>query len=105
MIYLESDSSAKGWFAGPWNSKLDISVGYANQGINELHLHNKMNEVYLVARGGSVAIVNDKEIKLKAGDMLVVEPGEKHTFTSNSPDYFHFVIHTPFIKNDKTIIN
>jgi hypothetical protein len=21
---------AKGWFAGPWNSSLDISVGFAN---------------------------------------------------------------------------
>jgi hypothetical protein len=27
--------------------------------------------------------------------MLLVEPGEAHTFVSNSPDYYHLVIHAP----------
>lgn len=29
----------KGWFAGPWDSDLDISIGYANTGVNEPHYH------------------------------------------------------------------
>jgi hypothetical protein len=33
--------------------------------------------------------------------MLVVEPGEVHTFTESSPDYFHFVVQAPFVKGDK----
>ncbi len=105
MIYFESDKSAKGWFAGPWNSKLEIAVGYANQGINEKHYHSDMNEVYLVAKGESLAEVEGKQVKLKVGDILVVEPGEKHTFVSSSEDYFYFVIHTPFKKGDKTLLN
>lgn len=44
-------------------------------------------------------------ITLKAGDMLVVEPGEPHTFIESSEDYLHFVIHTPFVPGDKVIIN
>ncbi|MGC9335052.1 MAG: hypothetical protein ACP5JJ_12940 [Anaerolineae bacterium] len=28
----------KGWYWGPWNSNLGISVGYANQGVDEPHL-------------------------------------------------------------------
>jgi hypothetical protein len=27
--------------------------------------------------------------------MVVVEPGEAHTFLSSSSEYLHFVIHTP----------
>ncbi len=38
---------------------------------------------------------------LGAGDVLVVEPGEVHTFESSSPDYLHFVIQTPFVAGDK----
>jgi mannose-6-phosphate isomerase-like protein (cupin superfamily) len=92
---------AKGWFCGPWNSELDVSIGYANEGINEKHFHARMNEVYLIAKGSSVAVVNDQKMELAAGDILVVEPGEVHTFISSSPDYMHFVIHTPFVKDDK----
>lgn len=40
-------------------------------------------------------MVDDREILLGEGDVLVVEPGEGHTFISSSPDYFHFVLHTP----------
>jgi quercetin dioxygenase-like cupin family protein len=106
MIHSKiNKSNEKGWFIGPWNSKIEIPVGYANQGINEKHYHKKMSEIYLVAKGTSKVIIGDEEILLESGDMLVVEPGEIHTFTENSPDYLHFVILTPFIKNDKVIIN
>lgn len=85
MIHSTVDKNeAKGWFIGPWNSKLDIPVGYANQGINEKHLHSKMFEIYLIAKGTSTMVIDNKEIKLKAGDMMVVEPGEIHTFINNS---------------------
>ena len=28
---------AKGWYVGPWNSELAVSIGYANEGVNEPH--------------------------------------------------------------------
>lgn len=105
MIYSTVDKNqVKGWFAGPWNSALDIPIGYANKGIHEKHVHSQMYEIYLIARGWSTAVVNDKQVDLKEGDMLVVEPGEVHTFIQSSNDYLHFVIHSPFVKDDKTIV-
>jgi quercetin dioxygenase-like cupin family protein len=102
MIHQSPDKSvAKGWFAGPWNSAVPVPVGYANAGINEPHHHAQMFEIYLVACGTSTAVVNQQLIKLQAGDMLVVEPGETHTFSHSSDDYFHFVIQTPFVPGDK----
>lgn len=78
------------------------SVGYANVGINEPHYHAQMFEIYLVAQGTSTAVVNQQPNQLQASDMLVVEPGETHTFSQSSEDYFHFVIQTPFVPDDKT---
>jgi hypothetical protein len=60
-----------------------------------------MYEIYLMARGRSVAVVGDERVCLSTGDMLVVEPGEVHTFTDSSEDYLHFVVQTPFVKGDK----
>lgn len=87
--------SAKGWYAGPWNSSLAISVGYATAGIDEPHLHTAITEVYLIAQGTAQVRIEQVTVTVSAGDMLVLEPGEAHTFLSSSPDYLHFVIHTP----------
>lgn len=87
--------AAKGWYAGPWNSNLTVSVGYAHQGIDKPHVHREMTEIYLVARGESLARVEREAVALMVGDMLVVEPGEAHTFLASSSDYFHFVVHVP----------
>lgn len=86
---------AKGWYVGPWNADLDISVGFANEGVNEPHLHRQTTEIYLIARGNTEMRVEQQTITLVQDDIIVIEPGEAHTFLSNSPDYFHFVIHTP----------
>jgi quercetin dioxygenase-like cupin family protein len=104
MIHLTRDKNQpKGWFVGPWNSDVPIPVGYANEGIDESHYHAQMYEIYLVAQGHSTAIVEGKEIILQAGSILVVEPDEVHTFINSSEDYLHFVIHTPFVENDKVL--
>ena len=94
-------SNDKGWYLGPWNSNLPISVGYANVGVDEPHLHTQITEVYLVARGTSVLQVEQNAITLSVGDIIVVEPGEAHTFLESSPDYFHFVIHMPGLAGEK----
>jgi len=85
----------KGWYTGPWDSTLEISVGYANAGVDEPHVHQRITEIYLVARGESEVRVEKQTVHLGAGDMLVIEPGEAHTFLSSSIGYLHFVIHTP----------
>ena len=102
MIHQTHDISLpKGWYVGPWNSDVPVAIGYANVGVNEFHHHSSMYEVYLIARGTSVALVNGQQIDLHSGDILVVEPYEIHTFVAHSEDYLHFVIQTPFIPGDK----
>jgi mannose-6-phosphate isomerase-like protein (cupin superfamily) len=94
-------TNQKGWHAGPWESNLPIAVGYANAGIDEPHLHQRITEIYLIARGSSVVRVERETITLSVGDMLVVEPGEAHTFLDSSTDYFHFVVHIPGLTGEE----
>lgn len=95
----------KGWFVGPWNSPVPVPIGWADEGVDEPHRHQQMYEVYLVARGESVAVVDGQRVPLRAGDMLLVEPGEAHTFSSSSQDYLHFVVQTPFVPGDKQLVD
>lgn len=85
-------------------SDIPIPIGYANEGINEKHYHAQMTEVYLIAKGTSVAVVDEVAISLQAGDILIVEPGEIHTFSASSEDYLHFVLQTPFVRGDKELV-
>lgn len=102
MIHLDADRDRpKGWYVGPWDSDVPVPIGYANEGVNELHCHAHMHEVYLVAQGESTVVVNDETVTLRPGAVLVVEPGERHTFVASSADYFHFVIQTPYVKGDR----
>ncbi len=85
----------KGWYTGPWDSDLNISIGYANEGVDEPHLHRQMTEIYFMARGTVEMRVESDTVVLVEDDVIVIEPGEAHTFLSSSPDHFHFVIQTP----------
>lgn len=101
MRLEQTDCSAdKGWLVGTWNSNLSISIGYANKGIDEPHAHSQITEIYLVACGTAEIRVEQETITLVAGDMLAIEPDEAHTFLSSSPDYFHFVLHTPGLSGE-----
>ena len=101
MIKRSATDAGKGWFAGPWDGPLPIALGYAGRGVDEPHVHDEMFEIYLVARGSSVATVDGRRVELMAGDALVVEPGESHTFVSSTDDYLHFVVPAPFVDGHK----
>ncbi len=102
MRLERADASKKGWLAGPWDSDLQISIGFANGGVDEPHVHSAIAEVYLVARGSASIRVERDTIELHEGDILIVEPGEAHTFLASSDDYLHFVVHTPGLAGGDT---
>ena len=105
MIVARHDQSqpAKGWYSELFHPSLP-AIGFANRGIGERHYHRELYEVYLVVRGSSTIVVDDTPTTLRAGDVIVVEHGEVHTFVENSPDYFHFVLHCPPVRGDKVIV-
>jgi mannose-6-phosphate isomerase-like protein (cupin superfamily) len=96
MLHTHAPANvAKGWSLGPWNASLPVAVGYANAGVDEPHRHRRITEIYLVASGTAEIRVEARTLVLAAHDVLVVAPGEAHTFLGSSPEYFHFVLHVP----------
>jgi mannose-6-phosphate isomerase-like protein (cupin superfamily) len=101
MRLISADfSQQKGWYTGAWDSALALSIGYANAGIDEPHVHQHITEIYLVASGIAEIRVGQMTVLLRAGNVLILGPGEAHTFLSSSPDYFHFVLHTPGLSGE-----
>jgi len=96
-----SPSNAKGWHLGPWDSSLGISIGFANLGVDEPHLHQRMTEIYMIARGSARMRVNAETVILAESEVILIEPGEAHTFLSTSPDYHHFVIQVPGLQGEE----
>ena len=91
---------AKGWYAGPWDSDLNISIGFANEGVDEPHVHQQMTEIYFMARGSVQMRVEQETVTLEQDEVVIIAPGEAHTFLSSSPDHFHFVIQTPGLQGE-----
>lgn len=91
----------KGWYLGPWNSDIPVSIGYANQGVDEPHEHRRITEIYVVGCGTADVRVEQQTVTLRSGDLLLVEPGESHTFLSSSDDYFHLVLQLPALEGEE----
>ena len=104
VIKKTVDQSGKGWFTGPWETDVPVALGYADAAVDDPHVHQSMHEIYLVARGTSIAVVDGQQVALQAGDLLLVEPGEAHTFVESSDDYLHFVVQAPFVAGDKRTV-
>lgn len=103
QVIRRAQQAGKGWYAGPWNSNLPISIGYADRGVDEPHFHQTITEIYLVGSGTAEIRVESDTILLAAGDVIIVAPGEAHTFLSSSPDFSHFVIQTPGLVGDAAL--
>jgi mannose-6-phosphate isomerase-like protein (cupin superfamily) len=101
MRHERASEAAKGWLVGPWDSDLAASVGFARSGLDEPHLHTQIAEIYLVARGSATVRLEGETVELHEGDVLIVEPGEAHTFLSSSDDYLHFVVHVPGLAGEE----
>jgi quercetin dioxygenase-like cupin family protein len=39
--------------------------------------------------------IDNQTLTVSTGDMILIQPGEAHTFLSSSSDYLHFVLHVP----------
>ena len=55
------------------------------------HYHKKQTELFYIINNNGNFIVGDENIKLEAGDLLLVNVGEKHTVANNSKEEFIFL--------------
>jgi quercetin dioxygenase-like cupin family protein len=53
---------------------------------HRLHAHEGMDKVYHVVRGQGVFLLEDRELEMAAGVMLVAPDGVPHGIRNNGPD-------------------
>jgi len=61
----------------------DISFDFVRIENAEKHFHKKTKEYYFIVRGGGEIELNDDVIKVKEGDLVVIEPGTLHRAGGN----------------------
>jgi quercetin dioxygenase-like cupin family protein len=93
MRLLRIGEDAKGWLAGPWESSLGVSIGYATRAVDAPHRHAAVTEVFLVAAGSATVVVEGERVPVVAGDVLIVAPDEVRSVVEASEDYRCFVLH------------
>ncbi len=97
----------KKWLLGPWNSGSPLEVGHIDENnfkkIKTFYYHEKTFEYFLVCNGNAKLRIGSRIIEIKAGDVLMIEPGEKHGLVDISSDFECFVIKYPSDSKDNKL--
>ncbi|MFC1790056.1 cupin domain-containing protein [Patescibacteria group bacterium] len=70
----------------------------------KLHYHTKDSEYFYVLHGELILEVEGKKIKVKKGECLETEPGEKHKVTSFEKNTEYIVVRTNLLPGEKVIL-
>ena len=85
-IYHKSEESGSGpaWVCGHWNgSPLEIGMGLRSEvGAGETRHYHPYREYYVVLEGTAELEVEGALVPLRAGMVVLVEPGERHMVAS-----------------------
>ncbi len=71
---------------------------------DDWHFHPQGHEYYLVLNGHMILKLEHKVIEVKTGEMIQVEPGEKHEVIDIKKSSDILVIRQEFTKDDKVIV-
>ena len=100
----ENINSGKKWLLGINSSKSPIEIGYFEEVKDIMHIHERVNEYYLVFSGNMTVGIEGKEYYFSAGDVIYIEPKEKHEVLRGSKDLRCFLIKWPHLPSDKKIL-
>ncbi|HBB15854.1 MAG: hypothetical protein A3J94_02375 [Syntrophus sp. RIFOXYC2_FULL_54_9] len=67
-------------------------------GKGDYHYHNRRESLLMIISGEAAEYVEGKEHPIKAGDVIFIRPGEKHTIVNHSDNdlrFLEFFTHPP----------
>jgi len=65
------------------------------------HYHEKQTEVLYMLNENGYLIINDEKLELKTGDVLVVEPMDRHiTINNTDKDFLYLCFKINFVEGD-----
>ena len=77
-------SEEPAWICGYWNgSPLEIGTGLRVEvGAGEVMHHHPYREYYIVLGGEAELCVEAEQVPIRAGMVVMIEPGERHMVTA-----------------------
>ena len=83
IVFDECDIDAKG-------AKYQI-VSFSQGASVPAHYHQRVREVFLIAKGNGIITVNGKPCAAQEGDVFLIQPGDVHALKNNTSA--PFVLH------------
>ena len=80
----EDNTDTPSWVCGHWNgSPIEIGMGRRTEvGPNEIRHHHPYREYFIVLEGSAELEVEDSIVPIRAGMIVMIEPGERHKVVS-----------------------
>lgn len=72
-------------------------VTYYTGGSAPSHKHDDLEEIFYFTRGTGVVVLDDEEIPVKAGSLVVAHPGMYHEIKNTGKDILQHVVCSVFI--------
>ena len=91
----------EGWHLAEAGMPIQVGVKSGSTPFGKKHLHKTMAEYFLLVAGSMKLSVAGQTLELEKGDLLVVEPGEKHEVLNCSPDALLLLLMPPAVAGDK----
>lgn len=67
-------------------------------GVIPMHDHNDTEHEIFIVEGSAILKTADKEVALRPGMAIFVEPGDRHSFVNNSKKPFKFLCIVPIAR-------
>ena len=69
----------------------------------KLHYHEKVTEIFYIASGRMIFLIDEKEYHVSEGDFIVIKPGESHKIIAET-DGRIFIVKTPPDETDRKFL-
>lgn len=56
------------------------------------HYHQDLQEVFIIISGMGHIVVDDQQAELKPGDVVVIDPHEKHSMKNTGEDLLEYIV-------------
>jgi len=101
MKIIPSVLRKEGWHLREAGWPIQVGVKSGATPFGHGHLHRTMAEYFLLLQGSLRLRVDDREIGMKQGDLVVIEPGEAHAVIHASRDSLLLLLMPPPVQGKR----
>ncbi len=101
MKVIVNLAGREGWHLKESGLPVQVGIKSGATPFSGPHRHRTMAEYFYLLEGELRLRVDKRELEMKKGDLVVVEPGEAHQVVRASPDSLLLLLMPPDVPNDK----